>query len=242
MRKEFKQKIIRLGNECYAYKQYLLPINRFEPSVFYFKHQMGVLKNLDILKNKDFLDVGGFIGDSALVFTEYTNGKIYSFEAGSKNFENMLKTLKLNHSVNIFPYNVGLGSREETVTLRIAKSGTGSKIVDPAELTDTDEFENISITTLDNFVKDKDLDIGLIKVDIEGFEQEFLKGAEKTIRKFRPVLLLSIYHNAYDFFYIKKKVEDWHLGYSFTVSHPCDGSLFTDTLLICEPSYQESIK
>ena len=42
--------------------------------------------------------------------------------------------------------------------------------------------------------------IGLIKLDIEGFEQEAIRGAKQTIRGHRPLLIISAYHNGKDFF------------------------------------------
>ncbi|HBC93028.1 MAG TPA: hypothetical protein DCZ10_09055, partial [Pelotomaculum sp.] len=53
--------------------------------------------------------------------------------------------------------------------------------------------------TLDEYVAKHQLDVGLIKVDIEGTEREFLKGAKQTIMSKRPILLISIYHTADDF-------------------------------------------
>lgn len=79
------------------------------------------------------------------------------------------------------------------------------------------------------------LNVGLIKVDTEGHEQPFLRGAEQTIRTQKPVLLISIYHNMPDFFHIKPMLESWNLGYSFRVHKPIDGSVALETLLIAEP-------
>lgn len=233
VRKEFNLRIMQLSEGCFAYKNYLLPIRHFEDSVFYYKHHINKLKNLEKLKHKDFIDVGGFIGDSAIVFTEFTSGKIYSFEAVSKNYDYMLKTIELNNSKNIIPVKIGLGSKDETLDIKIQGSASALTPNTPIYREDA-PTETISITTLDNYLKDKDINVGLIKVDIEGFEQEFLKGAVSTIRKFKPALLLSIYHNNNDFFNIKPLVESWNLGYKFKVSRPALRGLSGETLLICE--------
>lgn len=55
---------------------------------------------------------------------------------------------------------------------------------------------------MDDFVADNNLQIGLIKVDIEGLEQDFLKGAENTIKTQKPALTISIHNSASDFFEI----------------------------------------
>ena len=77
--------------------------------------------------------------------------------------------------------------------------------------------------------------MGLIKVDIEGAEQIFLKGAKQTISTQRPILLLSIYHNIDDFFNIKPLIESWDLNYKYKIYRPHIPEIFRDTLLIAEP-------
>ena len=231
--KEFKQQIMQISEDTWVYRNYFLPSKWADPSSLYFRHQIDYLHNIDKLKNKDFLDVGGFIGDSALMFTEYTNGNIYSFEPTSRNYDLTLKTIEMNGCKNIIPVNIALGSKDETLPIKI--QGGASTFTKHAPIyNDKSTTELVKVTTLDNYVKGKDLDIGLIKVDIEGFEQEFLKGAEQTIRKYKPTLLISIYHNASDFFDIKPLIESWNLGYTFQISGPINGTYGIDTLLICE--------
>ena len=47
-------------------------------------------------------------------------------------------------------------------------------------------------------------------------------------------MLLSIYHNANDFFEIKPLIESWNLGYTFKICKPVDWSLSKETALYCE--------
>ncbi len=224
--------IVKLSDNCYAYQQYLLPINHFEASIFYYKHSIEKLSYLNKFKNKDIIDVGAYIGDSAIVLSEYTNNKIYSFEPTDESYNLLLKTIKLNNKLNkIIPIKLALGSNinEE---LNIYLQGSGSSI--NRLLMEHPTTEKIQSTTLDSFVEANNIQVGLIKVDIEGFEQEFLKGAINTIKQQKPTLLISIYHNASDFFNIKTLIEELNLGYIFQVINPIDGTLFGDTLLICE--------
>ena len=95
---------------------------------------------------------------------------------------------------------------------------------------------SVIVQRLDDYVLDNHIDnIGLIKVDIEGFEQNFLKGATQTIKKFKPTMLLSIYHNYSDFFKIKPLIESWNLGYKFDFFHgTLENTAEDEILLICE--------
>lgn len=236
IRKEFRQQIVRLSDGCFAYKQHMLPVNQFRANVFYHKHDISKLRYLDRIKNKDVIDAGGCIADSAIMFTEFINGKIYTFEPTSVNYDVMLKTIELNQSKNIVPVKLGLGSKEEKLFMELVhRNYGGNKVATGQHVTEeSKDYERVSITSLDNFLEGKDIDVGLIKVDVEGYEQEFLKGAYQTIKKYKPSMLISIYHNPSDFLNIKPIIESWDLGYSFKISHPVDGGIITETVLICE--------
>nr|WP_152655876.1 FkbM family methyltransferase [Brachyspira hyodysenteriae] len=76
--------------------------------------------------------------------------------------------------------------------------------------------------------------VGLIKTDLEGFEQPFLRGALNTIKKQKPILIISIYHNYNDFFDIKPMIEELNLGYKFKIAKSNDFELIRETKLIAE--------
>jgi FkbM family methyltransferase len=230
VRKDFQESVCQLDENCYAYGKYLLPINHFEPSVFYYKHEIDTLKTLENIKGKSIIDAGGFIGDSALVFADYSDKNIYTFEPTKDSFANMQKTIELNNSKNIIPQNLGLGSKEESIELFL--NGSASSV--NHNCLNTDQKETINITTVDKFVEKNNIEVGLIKVDIEGYEPELIKGAIETIKRDKPALILSIYHNAHDFFFLKKMIEDLNLGYKFRVHKPVDGQVLLETILIAE--------
>ncbi|MBF7047537.1 FkbM family methyltransferase [Campylobacter volucris] len=224
--------IKNLNNESiYCYNGYYLPINYFEVGIFYHKHGMHIFndKTLEKIKRKNIIDVGGFVGDSAIVLQEFTDKNIYSFEALSNNYKLMLKTIELNDSNKIIPVNNGLGSKNERLPISIQANGSSMVHIENCET------ENVEIITLDEFVKKNKIEVGFIKVDIEGFEQEFLKGALATIKEQKPAMLISIYHNSNDFFNIKPFIESLDLGYKFHIFKPLDTfSFHVETSLYCE--------
>ncbi|MDR2034679.1 MAG: FkbM family methyltransferase [Helicobacteraceae bacterium] len=227
--KEYYCNIIKLSPECFAYKRYLLPIKHFEACVFYEKCNMPYVKNLEKIKRKDFIDAGGFIGDSAIVLSEFTSAKVYIFEPNSENYDLMEKTIKMNESKNIIPVKKGLGRTESSEVINCNGSCSSIKLE-----TGDGKSENIEITSVDQYAEENNLDIGLIKADIEGFEQDLLRGAEKTIRKNRPTLLISIYHTIDDLFHIKTLIESWDLGYKFVIAEHDPARVFLETMLIAE--------
>lgn len=229
--KKLCKNIKKLGDNKYSCNSYILPINHFESSVFYYKHSINELAALDKIRQKDIMDVGGFIGDSALVFSDYTDKKIYSFEPSKENFELMKKTIELNNLMNVVPVNCALGDK---VAEKLNLSGAGSMVtIAPPPSSESPAGAVIESTTLDDFVTKNNIEVGLIKVDIEGYEQHFLKGAEQTIKTQKPALLISIYHNIDDYLHIKPLIESWNLGYKFKIRKP-DESFVAETLLIAE--------
>lgn len=233
LRRNFK--ILKLDDNFFVWKNYFLPINHFEASVFFYQNGITNIENIEFLKNKDIIDVGGFIGDSALIFSNYTEKKVYSFEPSSKNFELMKKTIAMNSKSNIVPVKLGLGSKNQNAKIPL-EIGSSLKTDQTENHNFANEpYETIKITTLDQYAEENNLDIGLIKVDIEGNEQDFLKGAENTIKQYRPYLLLSIYHNPSDFFNIKPIIESWGLNYKFKIVKCTDGQICAETLLVASP-------
>ena len=224
----FFQRIFQIDQECWAFEQYYLPINHFEICVFKNKHEVESLHQ-DYFKNKNIIDAGGFIGDSAIVFSDYTKQKVYTFEPTKQNFALMQKTIALNGKTNIVPINKGLSDKDEE--LEIYFHGSASGMLD---VKNTQTKEICSFTSLDKFVAENNLEVGLIKTDLEGMEQQFLKGAEHTIKTQRPTLLISIYHKADDFLNIKPLIESWNLGYKFRIVKPLDGQVLLETVLIAE--------
>ena len=227
---EFEPNVHMITPNKFYYNGYFLPILHFEIGVFWHKHSMNVFsKNtLEKIQNSDIIDVGGFIGDSALIFREFTKQKIHTFEATSKNFTLIQKTLELNESSQIIANKLALGDKKGTLTFNYfgsgssAMHGVGSKT------------EEVEVDTLDNYVAKNNVKVGFIKVDIEGSENLFLQGALDTIRTQKPAMLISIYHHPEQFFGIKPFLESLNLGYTFKIHKPVDYTIACETALFCE--------
>jgi hypothetical protein len=58
-----------------------------------------------------------------------------------------------------------------------------------------------------------------IKMDIEGAELDALRGGEASIRKHRPRLTISLYHNPEDIEIIPRYLVSLDLGYRFYLDH-----------------------
>ena len=232
----FNPSIYRITEDWYYYNGYHLPINSFETSVFWYKLGLNQLLYPQNILNKDVIDAGAFVGDSALVISEFTNGNIYGFETLQNNFDLMKKTIQMNDITNLIPINMGLSDKVEVKDLFIANNSLcNSFCINGINTFSDSEKISVKCTTIDEFVKENNLEIGLIKSDIEGGEQMLLKGAINTLRDQKPTLIISIYHSFDDFFEIKKWIEDLDLGYQFQIFKPVmQNNFITETVLIAE--------
>ena len=232
---EYDNKIIKINEELFIYDKYILPKNHFEIEVFYDKSGMDHIKNINQVKNKNIIDAGGYIGDSAIVFSDYTDKNIYSFEPFLQNYNLMLKTIELNKKNNIIPVNMALGNENKEISIYSNSDTANSGLSVETKQSDINSFENkVKMVTLDSYVKENNIEVGLIKTDLEGFEQSFLKGAIETIKEQKPVLIISIYHNYSDFFEIKPMIENLNLGYKFRIIRNKSPQLITETKLLAE--------
>lgn len=91
--------------------------------------------------------------------------------------------------------NLGVADSAQQAHLYVAGSGSSEYPVCIMK----GELETAEMITLDSYVARLDIEVGLIKVEVEGAEQDMLKGAENTIRTQRPTLIISVYHSAGDF-------------------------------------------
>ena len=226
--------ILELSESLFSYNGYLLPYNYFDLSVFYYRHGLDSVPNIDRIGNKAIIDAGAFIGDSALVLSSYTDQNVYSFEAVPENYSNLVKTIELNGVKNVIPVNKAIGSKTEKAQLNIGEKVWCSSIKEDAKGNYSNKVE-IEMIKLDDFVQENNLNIGLIKADIEGAEQDLINGAVKTIKEQQPLIIISIYHSADDFFNIKPMLEALVPEYRFIIHKPMPNVVLLETSLIAIP-------
>jgi FkbM family methyltransferase len=212
------EKKIQRKNKIYILqlneKTYILPIKHFEPVVFYHKYGLDEIP-FHVKKSvseKDIIDAGAFIGDSALILNELNPRRIYAFEPLKENVLLLRKTIELNNLRNVIVVEKALGFKESVSY--IFSAGSGSFIVNK-EKNRINYKEKIELTTIDDFVYKNSLKIGLIKMDVEGYEPEIIRGAELTIKNKKPILIISLYHTGEEFFEIPKLLKSWVPEYEF---------------------------
>lgn len=167
--------VIKISENVYAYENYFLPIDLFEKGILFDEHGINFL-NSEKFKSKVIIDVGDFIGDSACILSKKTNEKVYCFEALKENYDLLLKTIEYNYLHNVIPVNLALGEangKAETINL-YEKIANGSCCQIKPVNNDFTSNDVVNVITMDQFIENNHVNVGLIKVDIEGAEQQFL--------------------------------------------------------------------
>lgn len=127
-------------------------------------------------------DVGANYGQSMNQFTRaYPKAEIYCFEPVSTVCNVLNSTAQQNPRLHIF--NLGLGSKPGNFKIGLSENYQGHSI----HLADSAKnSENITVSSIDVISRDLGLDhIDLLKIDVEGFELEVLKGAISMLEKKR---------------------------------------------------------
>lgn len=166
------------------------------------------------------IDAGGCFGDTALYFAHEVgeNGYVYTIEFIQSNLEIMKKNFSLNENlqqrITIVERPVWNRSNE---ILYYMDQGPASFVTFSKTKDVNKETHTVSI---DDLVKERDIPkIDFIKMDIEGAEINALKGAVKTIQKFKPKLAIAIYHQIKDFASVVNFISDLNLEYKFYLGH-----------------------
>ncbi len=160
-----------------------------------------------------FIDVGAYIGDTYELVTEmYDNIECYyAYEPSKDNFEILNKNLGVSRGdCRICCKNSALGNKNGFIEM--GKSGGEFGIVDDEK----QESEKVLISKLD----DEELLIEgklVLKMDVEGAELDVLKGAIETIRKYKPVMAICVYHRYVDIYDLPKFLMDNGLKYRFVL-------------------------
>jgi len=71
-----------------------------------------------MLKNKSVLDIGAFIGDSAIYFILKGAKKVYTIEPHPDAYNEMLENIKLNNmDEKIIPINIGINYEKDYIII-----------------------------------------------------------------------------------------------------------------------------
>lgn len=152
--------------------------------------------------NRIFLDVGANLGLHSLGVAKDVGCPVAAFEPGTKTADCLERSVEVN----------GLGSLVRVFRVALASEAGMATFVEPPEHVgqsslesptdpahrDGERFE-VRVEALDQFAAFSDyleetgMKVGLVKMDIEGAEEEALKGMMEMLKTHRPAIIMEIY-------------------------------------------------
>lgn len=135
------------------------------------------------------VEVGANVGAHTIALASAVGpaGTVIAFEPQRLVFQMLCANLALNSIPNVYPYHAAVGRSPGTITVPELSPDMPNNF-GGVSMDVTGAGQAVPLVTID--------DLGLsacdlIKVDVEGMEEEVLAGASGTITKFRPVLYVE---------------------------------------------------
>ena len=131
------------------------------------------------------IDAGAHIGTHTVTLSKIAGpeGRVYAFEPQRKIYRELVHNVSLNELENVVPLRFALGDRHTVIEMDPAtEANEGDTMVGSGG-------DSAELRTLDSFGF---RNVGLIKIDVEGFEKPVLRGGRQTIAEQKPVLLVEI--------------------------------------------------
>ena len=149
-----------------------------EPVCTNYLMRSGILKAGDVV-----LDIGANIGYYVLVESQLVGktGKVYAVEPIQSNFRLLNKNVQLNNLTNTSTFRFEFGDEDKKSEIYVSdksnlcavkKEAAGGKVIGT---------EEVYMETVDSFFKDKPSP-NFIRMDVEGFEYEIIKGMPRTLK------------------------------------------------------------
>ncbi|HUT11296.1 MAG TPA: FkbM family methyltransferase [Thermoguttaceae bacterium] len=167
------------------------------------------------------IDAGACFGDTSLAFacSVGPQGRVFAFEVLGTHLDiirhNVAQNPALADRIVLVPY--GLADRCNPSAQPIQTNGV---LAPGFSLQSMPDEASIPVTTIDRLVESGDIErVDFIKMDIEGYELKALRGATRTLCRFRPKLAISVYHRAADLYEIPTFLSRLGLGYKLFIEH-----------------------
>jgi FkbM family methyltransferase len=163
-------------------------------------HETALLECLAAhLKPGDVLyDVGAHIGYISLVAARLVGpqGKVFAFEADPDNAARITGHAEMNALPQLELVAAAVWSECKTLSFSRAEATSSRNTGAVAGLEQTKGADGtiaVKAITLDHFAADHPSPT-VVKIDVEGAEEEVLKGAEEVFRKSKPALICEVHH------------------------------------------------
>jgi FkbM family methyltransferase len=189
------EKDIRIGDRIYTVASdddYLNAVgDDFEP------HMVQLFRSL--IGPQDIVaDIGANIGLTALLFASLARGVI-AFEPSPSTYRFLVQNLERAEATKVEAVNLGLGDKAGSLTITFARNNrSGGYVSDKIRPETGHVTEEIRIETLDDFFSARPIVPNFLKIDVEGFELNVLRGAGRFLADHQPRVVMEMNHFCLD--------------------------------------------
>ena len=152
------------------------------------------------------IDIGANVGEFTAVFAElFPDARIYAFEPLLDCFEQLRKVAK-QYQGRVKVFNIALGTQEGSFEFQRSSWAPASSFREMSNLhkknyphSARSETVKVNVKTLDDVFKNIDLNKNIfIKVDVQGFEDEVIKGGLEVVKQAKVLVVECSLQSTYE--------------------------------------------
>jgi FkbM family methyltransferase len=159
-----------------------------------YEEEMNKLIRVSLKNGRNALDIGGNIGLQSIRMSQCVGdaGKVYAFEPLNYLQEKFNKNLALNKADNVILFPYALSDIEGAADFSVDKNTWNQGNFSLFNKDEGAEKQHVTIKVADNIPEIRDLEsLDLIKIDVEGFEYQVLRGLQQTLEKHKPRIIFE---------------------------------------------------
>ena len=150
-------------------------------------------ENFEIKQNDVVIDVGAHIGLFTIYASQFcTNGKIYSFEPVTENYQLLLDNIKLNNLNYVTSFNQAISNSNDSIELFLNNDESGHSMF--SKSSKSVKIDSISLQTF--FDENQINHCNFLKLDCEGAEYEIIE--KLPLKYFKMIEKMVIEYHMFD--------------------------------------------
>jgi len=151
-----------------------------------------------VKEGKIFYDVGANVGFFSLLAARLVgpNGRVISFEPLPDNLVNLRENMKRNRFLNVKILPFALGAANEEQIFQVSERPTWGKLKSAGHDAPDKYLSDIKVPVrrLDDLIIDGVIPPpDFVKIDVEGAEVEVIEGAQETMTRYHPTLIIELH-------------------------------------------------
>ncbi len=174
----------------------------------------------DILHAERFekiADLGAYNGDTLREIAPFAPNlkEAIAFEPDRRNHKKLSEYAEGEERFKITPVKAAAWSHKDTLLFDGSGNRNSTLISKGIEVMRPPKTVEVDAESLDGILDGERVDY--IKFDVEGAEKEAIEGALATIEKYRPALMISLYHRSEDIFELPLMIHERFPDYKFYI-------------------------